>query len=85
MPVLIEILLWIGATAGIILLSLRFGGYKGWSTVLLWVCFAAVAFVGLWLVPANIVSRNAFVPYFCANRAGFYSLTQTEQVSILQK
>lgn len=54
MPILLKIVLWLVGTAGVIVLSMRFGGYKGWSTAIAWTLSAAYLFAVLWLSPSFI-------------------------------
>ena len=54
MPILLKIVLWLVGTMGVIILSMRFGGYKGWSTAIAWILSAAYLFAVLWLSPSFI-------------------------------
>ena len=60
MPDLLKIVLWLVGTAGVIVLSIRFGGYKGWSTALVWTLSAAYLFAVLWLSP-SLLSQSQLV------------------------
>ncbi len=60
MSIMMQIALWLLGTAGVIVLSLKFGGYKGWTTVVIWLLWAVLFFVVIWLVP-TIVSQRVSV------------------------
>lgn len=60
MPNLLKIVLWLSGTAGVMILSLRFGDYKGWSTLIAWALSAAYLFALLWLSP-SVISQPQLV------------------------
>jgi hypothetical protein len=57
---LLKIVLWLAGTIGVIILSLRFGGYKGWSTLMSWALSTAYLIALLWLSP-SVISQSQLV------------------------